>query len=164
MSSRVGNPGVLAGVGIAAGVVQVCAGVAMYLDGVYFAPWSMLVSIVVLIVCILAGTRWYAATCLSGRATYGQALVAGIVISITTGVVYAVYNLVSVTFFYPHFLDQVALARIAQMDARELPHESFEVLRGNLTAMTIAIPNLVRLSVIGSLLSSLSALLQRTRA
>lgn len=39
------NRKVLIGIGLIAGVAQATAGVAMYLAGVYFAPWSMIVSL-----------------------------------------------------------------------------------------------------------------------
>src|SRR3954471_22832734 len=84
---------------LAAGVLQVIAGVSMYLAGVYFAPWSMAVSLGVLLVCIVAATRWQA------PGTYRQAVVVGMVISTGTGLVYAVYNFISISFFYPSFLD-----------------------------------------------------------
>ena len=38
------NRKALIGVGVLAGLAQVVAGVAMYLAGVYFAPWSTFVS------------------------------------------------------------------------------------------------------------------------
>ena len=50
------NRGVLVGVGLVAGAVQAAAGIAMYLAGVYFAPWSMGVSVGVLLVCLVVGT------------------------------------------------------------------------------------------------------------
>ncbi len=53
------NRKALLGVGVIAGGAQAVAGVAMYLAGVYFAPWSMLVSLFLLVVCIVVGTRWY---------------------------------------------------------------------------------------------------------
>ena len=53
------NRGVLVGVGLVAGAVQAAAGLAMYLAGVYFAPWSMGVSVGVFLVCLVVGTRWY---------------------------------------------------------------------------------------------------------
>jgi Protein of unknown function (DUF4199) len=91
------NRKVLIGVGVLAGVVQIIAGVAMYLAGVYFAPWSMFVSLFLLLVCIVVGTRWYAAHYLNGKITYLQALSVGIAISISTGLVYAIYNLISIS-------------------------------------------------------------------
>lgn len=53
------NQKALIGVGVMAGVAQAVAGAAMYLAGVYFAPWSMGVTLVLLMVCIGVGTRWY---------------------------------------------------------------------------------------------------------
>jgi hypothetical protein len=136
----------------------------MYLAGVYFAPWSIVVSLVVLLVCIVVGTRWYTAHCLNGAIAYGQAVGVGIVVSVLTGVVYAVYNIVSISFFYPHFLDEMVQLRIAHAVAHQLAHESFTALRAEVTAPSIAIANFIRLSVAGTLLSLLSSLvLKRTR-
>jgi len=90
-------------IGILAGLIQVATGVAMYVAGLYFAAWSMPVSVLVLLLCILFGTRWYRDSALHGQITFGQALVVGIVISVCTGIVYAIYNTVSISFFYGVF-------------------------------------------------------------
>ena len=155
------NRKVLIGLGVAAGAVQVVAGVAMYLAGVYFAPWSMLLSLFVLLVCIVVGTRWYRDHYLNGEITYLQALKVGIVISVCTGLVYAVYNMVSIAWFYPNFLDEVARARMAHTDGQSA--ESFAAMRAEVSAAGIAIPNLIRLSISGSLLSLISSLFLRRR-
>jgi hypothetical protein len=146
------NRKVLIGLGVTAGVVQAAAGVAMYLAGVYFAPWSMLVSLFVLLVCIVVGTRWYRDHYLNGEITYLQALSVGIAISVSTGLVYAVYNMVSISWFYPNFLDEVVRSRMAQTG-----------VRAEVSAAGIAIPNLIRLSVAGSLMSLVSSLFLKRR-
>lgn len=151
------------GLGLISGVVQVVAGIVMYLAGVYFAPWSMLVSVLVLLVCIGGCTRQYAARHPGSPLGYGRAVALGAVISLVTGVVYAVYNLISINYFYPGFLDQVAQARVAMLEARQLPHDSLETLRAELSAGGIALPNLVRLTALGSVLSLLNALSFRRR-
>jgi hypothetical protein len=76
---------ILTAIGLLAGLIQVAAGVAMYLAGVYFASWSMFPSLLVLLLCIVFGTRWYRDAVLKGHITYGQALIVGIVISVSTG-------------------------------------------------------------------------------
>jgi len=153
------NRKVLIGLGVTAGAVQVVAGVAMYIAGVYFTPWSMLVSLFVLLVCIVVGTRWYRDHYLSGEMTYLQALKVGVVISVCTGVVYAVYNMVSIIWIYPNFLDDMVRARMNQTGA-----ESFAAMRAEVSAPGIAIPNLIRLAIGGSLLSLLSSLLIKRQA
>jgi Na+-transporting methylmalonyl-CoA/oxaloacetate decarboxylase gamma subunit len=158
------NRKILLGLGVMAGFAQACAGVAMYLAGVYFAPWSMGVSLLVLLLCIVVGTRWYTAHCLNGEITYVQALGVGIVIAVSTGLVYAIYNMISISWFYPNFLDDMVRARMAQASAHQPSAESFATLRSQVTAPAIAISNCIRLSVIGSVLSLVSALfLKRTK-
>lgn len=157
------NRKALIGVGLVSGVAQTVAGVVMYLAGVYFAPWSILVSLFLLLVCIVAGTRWYAVHCLNGEITYLQALRVGIVISVSTGVVYAIYNMVSISWFYPGFLDEVVRARMAQTVVHQQVSESFASMRSGLTATAIAIPNLIRLSVVGSVLSLIGSFFLKRR-
>lgn len=148
-------------VGVVCGLAQVVAGVSMYLAGVYFAPWSMFVSLFLLLVCIVVGTRWYATHGLNGKITYLQALSVGVVISISTGLVYALYNLISISWLYPNFLNEVVRARMAQPAIKG--QSSFVAMRAEVSALEIAIPNLIRLSVVGSFLSLLSLFLkQRT--
>lgn len=157
------NRKVLIGIGLIAGAVQAAAGVAMYLTGVYFAPWSMIASLLLLLVCIVVGTSWYRANYLSGEMTYWQALCVGIVISICTGVVYAIYNMVSITWLYPHFLDEVVRARMAHTAVQQQGTDSFASMRAGVSASGIAISNLIRLSVAGSVLSLLASLFLKRR-
>lgn len=159
-----GNPKALIGVGVIAGLTQVVAGVTMYLAGCYFAPWSFLVSLIVLLVCIVSGILWYRTNCLRGQMSYAQALGVGVAVSVGTGVVYAIYNFVSVTMFYPHFLDDMVRANIAALAARGRNPASFEILRGEVSLPVLAVGNLIRLSVFGTILSAGSALFLRKRA
>jgi len=158
------NRKVLIGLGVSAGVAQAFAGVVMYLAGVYFAPWSFLVTLVLHLVCIVVGTRWYAANYLNGEITYLQALTVGIVISVSTGLVYAIYNMVSISWFYPNFLDEVVRARMAQAPIDQHGSASFASMRAEATAAGIAISNLIRLSVFGSVFSLLTSLFLKRQA
>jgi hypothetical protein len=147
------NRGLLLRAGLASGLVQATAGIVMYLTGAYFSAWSMAVSLAVLLVCIVAGTLWYEARLGTGRLTFAQAFAAGAAISVCTGVVYAVYNLITITLVYPNFLDEMARAQAAASVT-----QTFESLRPRLTVAMVAIPNLIRLSVLGSVLSAPVAL------
>jgi hypothetical protein len=147
--------------GLLAGAAQVVAGVLMYVSGVYFARWSILVSIAVLLTGIVAGTRWYARRSPAEEITYAKALGLGIAISVSTGFVYAIYNMVSISFFYPHFVDEIIQARVARAVAQGQSPESLAAMRAQVTATGIAISNFVRLSVVGSFLSLLCALLTK---
>lgn len=150
----------LIAIGLIAGVAQVGAGVAMYLAGVYFAPWSAFVSLAVLLLCIVTGTRRHAARCLNGEITYRQALGVGIIISVSTGLIYALYNVVSISLFYPHFLDDLVRAQLADVAGHD--GASFATMRSHVTALGVAIPNCIRLSVFGSFLSTLTSWALRT--
>lgn len=79
--------------GALSGLVQVAAGVIMYLAGFYFDPRSALVSLVVLSLCIVIGTTWYGRTVSGGSMTYWRALFVGMVIGVCTGLVYGIYNI-----------------------------------------------------------------------
>jgi hypothetical protein len=162
MASERGRAWALIILGLAAGIVQSFAGITMYMAGVYFAPWSMFVSVLVLLVCIIVGTRLYTTRFLDGKINYRQALSAGIVISLATGLVYAIYNVLSISFFYPQFLDEMVRVRMALPAAEQQTHESFEAMRAGISVAGIALSNFIRLSVIGSILSSITALLLRT--
>lgn len=127
-----------------AGLIQVAAGVLMYLAGVYFAPWSMGVSISVLLACIVAGVARHRATALGGAMAFGQAAGAGAAIAFGTGLLYAIYNVISIRFVYPDFLGQVAA-----------------VTGRTPTLATIAIGNLIRLTLGGTVLALVTAPFQR---
>ena len=150
------NRKALIGVGVLAGLVQVAAGVAMYLAGVYFVPASMFVSAFLMLLFIVVGTKWYAAQYLNGKITYLQALTVGIVISVATGVIYALYNLITISWFYPNFLDDLVRARMAQPTIAGTT--SFTEMRAEVSALGVAVPNLIRLSIFGSILSLVTSL------
>lgn len=140
----------LIAIGLLAGLVQVSTGIAMYVAGVYFAAWSMLVTVLVLLLCIVYGTRRYRDSVLGGQITFGQALVVGIVISVCTGVVYSIYNIISISFFYSGFLDEMIRLNPA--------------ISERITANTIAVSNAIRLSVLGTILSVFTSLMVKTGA
>jgi len=151
--------GALVIVGLAAGVVQSTAGVLMYVGGVYFSPWSMLVTVLVLLGCIVAGVSWYRARYARGGFGYADALLVGAAISLGTGVVYAIYNLITINFVYPNFLDEMVRARLAMQAAVG----SFESLRAGASVLPIAVGNLVRLTILGVVISAIVALFMRDR-
>jgi uncharacterized protein DUF4199 len=149
---------ILIAIGFLAGLIQVATGVAMYVAGVYFTSWSMFPSLLVLLLCIVFGTRWYRDSVLKGQITYGQALMVGIVISVTTGVVYAIYNIISISFIYPHFLEDMISVNLTLVPASQRTPEFIAAMRESITAKTIALSNLIRLSVIGTIISVFASL------
>jgi hypothetical protein len=126
--------------GLLAGLIQVAAGVLMYVFGIYFVPWSIAISLAVLMLCIAYLTRRYRDSALKGQLSYRQAFIIGVVISVCTGIVYAVYNLISISFIYRNFLEN-------------MPE--------GMTAKTVAISNLIRLSLFGTWLSIFAAVYSR---
>jgi hypothetical protein len=155
----------LIAVGLVSGLVQVAAGVAMYLAGVYFAVWSGPLSLLLLAVCIAGGTWWYVTRVLGGRSTYLTALLVGIGIAVSTAVVYVAYNLVSISLVYPHFLEDMAQARFARRQALGLdPSQAGQVLesvRAQTTLWTVVVGNLTFLCVRGAVVAALAALVFR---
>jgi glucan phosphoethanolaminetransferase (alkaline phosphatase superfamily) len=153
---------ILITIGLLAGLIQVATGVAMYLAGIYFVSWSIFVSVLVLLLCIVFGTRWYRDSTLKGQITYRQALIIGIVISVSTGIVYAIYNIISISFFYPRFLEDLISLNLASAPASQRTPEFLSAMRERVTANTIALSNLIRLSVIGTILSVFASLILKS--
>ncbi|HKZ81186.1 MAG TPA: DUF4199 domain-containing protein [Pyrinomonadaceae bacterium] len=129
----------------------------------YFASWSMLVSLFVLLLSIVIGTRWYTGRYQEGEISYSQAFVVGIVISVSTGIVYAIYNIISISFFYPHFLDELLRISTERARANQQTPEAIASIRETVTANKIAVGNLIRLSIAGSLLSAFTSLTLKTK-
>ena len=150
-------------IGLLAGLIQVALGVAMYLAGIYFVPWSIFVSLLVLLLSIVFSTLWYRASTLKGQISFGQALIVGIVISVTTGIVYAVYNIISISLFYPNFLEDMINASLAAAPSSQRTPEVIAAMRQSVTAKTIAVANLIRLSVLGTILSVLTSFLVKNK-
>lgn len=154
---------ILIAIGLVAGLIQVAVGVAMYMAGVYFVAWSIVPSLFVLLLCIVFGTRWYRDSVLKGHITYGQALIVGIVISVMTGIVYAVYNIISISFIYPRFLEDLVSVNVARLPASQRTPEFIAAMRESITANTIALSNLIRLSVMGTIISAFASLVHKKR-
>ena len=151
--------------GLVSGLAQIVAGVVMYLSGVYFAAWSALVSLLLLAVGIAGGTRWYVVRVLGGRSTYLTALLVGIVIGVSTGLVYVIYNIVSISFVYPHFLEDMVQAEFARRQSAGLDpsraRQVLDTLRARTTIGTVVANNLRAFSLFGAVLSALTAIAHR---
>ncbi len=148
--------------GALSGLLQVTAGVAMYLAGFYFDPRSMLVSLAVLVTGIVLGTGWYRRHAHCGRLTYKRALLVGGVIGVCTGLLYAAYNIITIGFVYPDFLQELMQAQQARLEAQGLSpnHVQTELasIQARTTAGTVALINLLSLSVLGAGVSAVVAI------
>ena len=155
-------------VGLTCGLVQVAVGVILYLSGVYFEPWSLRLIIALLAVSIVAGNWWYGKHVLGGRTTYWKALVVGIVISVSMALVYITYNAISISFVYPHFLEDMVQAEFARASAGMDPSQAarlLDSLRAEVTLRNLVVGNFTSACRIGTFLSVLIAFafLQRSR-
>jgi len=156
-------------VGLVAGLVNVAAGVTMYLSGIYFEPWSLRVMVVLLAAYIAVGNWWYGKHVLGGQTTYWKALLVGMAISVATGLVYITYNVVSISFVYADFLGQMIQAEYARasagMDTGQAA-QLLESLRAQVTLGSLVVGNFTAVSRLGTLLSVLISVgfLKRWRA
>ena len=148
--------------GLCSGLVQVTAGVTMYVAGVYFAPWSGLVSLALLAAAVVVGLKWYVTHVLDRRITYVAALLAGVAIAVVTGLVYVTYNVISVTLVYPHFLDDMARARFAAIQTGGAdPAQAADLLaslRARTTLAGVVAANLRAFCFFGTAISALVAI------
>ncbi len=151
----------LVALALVCGLVQVAVGVVLYLSGVYFEAWALRLIMLLQAVYIVAGNWWYGRRVLGGQTSYPKALLVGVVISIGVGVVYAIYNLVSVGFVYSHFLEDMIQAEFARasagMDAAQSA-KLLQSLRAELTLAGLAVGNFVAATRFGVLLSVLLSL------
>jgi len=74
----------------------------------------------------------------------------GRIVQVATGIVYAIYNIISISFFYSGFLDEMIRLNAA--------------MRERITANTIAVSNAIRLSVLGTILSVFASLMLKRGA
>ena len=147
--------------GLIAGLANVTVGVVLYLSGVYFQPWALILMTLLLPVYIGAGNWWYGKYVLRGRTTYPKALLVGIVISVMTGLIYISYNVISIGFVYGHFLEDMIQAEFARasagMDAREAAR-LLDTLRAEMTLGSLVVGNLRAVCRLGTAFSVLIAL------
>jgi len=143
-------------VGLAAGLVQVVAGAAMYLSGVYFEPWSLQLIMLLTVASIAAGNWWYGKYVLGGQTTYWRALLVGVVMSALMAGVYVTYNLVSVSFIYPHFMEDMVQAEFDRASVGLDPVQAGQLLgslRSQLTLRNLAVANFVGACRFGTMAS-----------
>lgn len=151
----------LAAIGLVAGLVQVVTGSVLYLSGTYFEPWSLGLIMALTVVSIAAGNWWYGKHVLEGQTTYWRALLAGLVISVLVAAVYATYNVVSVSFIYPHFLEDMVQAEFDRASAGldpALASQRLDSLRADATLWNLAVGNFVSACRFGALASAVVAL------
>ncbi len=148
-------------VGLVSGLIQVAAGVTMYLAGAYFTRWSIRLSLVLLAASIVGGIWWYGKHALGGRMTYWRALLTGVVIAVCTGLTYVIYNIISVSFVYPDFLGDMVQAEFQRQLALGMdPSQAsrvLESLRAEATLRNLVVGNLMALLRFGTVLSALIA-------
>lgn len=141
--------------GLTAGLIQVLCGIIMYYAGIYFKSWSILISAAVLVVFIYATIKDYSAK--SGISAYWKLVIPGTVVGLLCGVIYSIYNLISIKYFYPEFIDE-AISALFLKRSIGLRGDQLEILNNelhtDLTLGSIAFSNLLLLSLIG-LVSSL---------
>lgn len=139
--------------GLLSGVIQVITGICMYVGGIYFAPWSTLISTIVLAACILLGVRWYRRRHGMNQVTFGRAFIVGAAIGVITGLVYGLYNVVSITFFYPDFINEMIEAAVLRQSEVLNPAQLNALaasLHERLSREMIAFTNLGFLAVLGA--------------
>ncbi len=145
-------------VGIISGLAHVTLGVVMYVSGVYFAPWGMWPFLALTAACIAAGNWWYGKHVLAGRTTYWKAVLGGVVISVMIGLVYVTYNIISISFVYPHFIEDwvqsaYAMESVGMDQARAA--QLLATLRAQITLPRIVVSNFRIFAESGTLLSLL---------
>jgi hypothetical protein len=148
-------------VGLVAGLVQVAAGVVLYLSGVYFERWSLQLIMLLTVASIAAGNWWYGKHVLEGQTTYWRALLVGVVMSVLMAAVYVTYNLVSVSFIYPHVIEDMVQAEFDRASVGLDPAQAGQLLgslRSQLTLRDLAIGNFVGASRFGTMVSIVVAL------
>jgi hypothetical protein len=153
--------------GAIVGLVEVAAGIAMYLAGVYFSPWSGIASLLVLALSIAVAQKWYAARTAPVPMEYAAAFAVGGTVAAIAAIIYVIYNFVSVSFVYPHFIEQMVDARFRQqrlpgMDQVQA-NELLDRLRSEITLRSIAVGNFLFLIVRGTAFAALLAAFTRRR-
>jgi hypothetical protein len=155
-------------VGVIAGLANVTVGVVLYVSGVYFQRWALILMTLLIPVYIAAGNWWYGKHVLGGNTTYPKALLVGIVISVVTALSYTTYNVVSIEFVYAHFLDDMIQAEFARAPAGMSASDAgrlLDTLRSEMTLGRLVAGNLLAVCRLGTAFSALIALgfLQRWR-
>jgi len=106
----------------------------------------------------VAGTWWYGTRVLNGHTTYWKALLVGIVISVSMGLMYITYNAISISFVYAHFLEDMVQAEFARASVGMDPARAAQLLdslRAEFTLRNLVVGNLTSVTRLGTIYSVL---------
>lgn len=156
-------------VGLVCGLIHVVVGIILYLSGHYFESLSSIASIVTVLLCIIFGIIWYRNKYMKDDASYPRILLVGIIISISIGIIYAIYNVISMNYFYPNFMSDLSNAQAHKLAQRGLSQAEIDntisLAKTRYTVASIAFMNFIFLSIIGTVCSLVvSSFLKKKRA
>lgn len=148
--------------GLYTGIAMVLLSLLFYALNVKATSWPQYVSIGVLLAGIIVGTVAFRDKCNGGYISYGRSMGSGVLISLITGIILAVYSYVNSAFLNPEIIQQMIQAGEENMMRQGLSDDQIDQAMGMtkmfMTPVFIAITSLFSMLLWGTLVSLLASI------
>ena len=148
--------------GLYTGIAMVLLSLLFYALDVKATSWPQYVSIGLLLAGIIVGTLAFRDKCNGGYMSYGRSLGSGVMISLITGVILAVYSYLNSAFLNPEMIQQMMQAAEENMMQKGLSDDQIDqamsVTNMFMTPAYIAITSLFSMLLWGTLISLLTSI------
>lgn len=148
--------------GVYTGLAMVLLSLLFYALDVKATSWPQYVSILVLLAGIIVGTLAFRDKCSGGYISYGRSLGSGVLISLVTGIILAVYSYLNAAFLNPEIIEQMIRAAEENMMNQGLSDDQIDQAMGMtkmfMTPGYIAITSVFSMLLWGTLISLLTSI------
>lgn len=148
--------------GLYTGIAMVLLSLLFYALDVKTNSWPQYVSIGVLLAGLIVGTLAFRDKCNGGYISYGRSLGSGVMISLITGVILAIYSYLNSAFLNPEIIEQMMRAGEENMIKQGLSDDQIDQAMGMttmfMTPVFIAITSFFSMLLWGTLISLLASI------
>jgi hypothetical protein len=118
MIIQVTNWKVLMLISLINGIVQTLITILFCITNLYSGSCCSSLNIAIPIVCIISGLIWYQNCFLRDNVTYLRIVFNGVLISLSSGIIYIFYNLITIHVFYPDFIHDIIILKAKLLSSK----------------------------------------------
>ena len=148
--------------GLYTGIAMVLLSLLFYALDVKATSWPQYVSIGLLLAGVIVGTLAFRDKCNGGYISYGRSMGSGVMISLITGIILAVYSYLNSAFLNPEVMEQMIRAAEENMMQQGLSDDQIDqamsMTKMFMTPVFIAITSLFSMVLWGTLISLLTSI------
>jgi hypothetical protein len=152
--------------GVVAGLIIIVFSVILWTAGMATEMWAGIVSLVVSVVALAVGVFLGQRRAGEGETQYGygKALLVGIVAALSAAVLVAIYTYLDLGVLNPGHLDEIRDATAGAYQQFGMAEEAIDAAVARITVGRSVITNLISLTVIGMIISLITAAITKKKA